>query len=78
MKIKSTVEVEHEITLPAYYKSSAFHFKIYSEENCIAVSDDGIEIKRAGLPFILDVTESTETEFFKAYNKTLSTLNKLI
>jgi hypothetical protein len=78
MKIKSTIEVEHEITLPAYYKSAAYHFKIYSKENCIAVSYDAIEIKRAGLPFILDVSESTENEFLKSYNKTLSTLNKLI
>jgi hypothetical protein len=78
MKIKSTIEVEHEITLPAYYKSAAFHFKIYSKENCIAVAYDGIEIKRAGIPFILDVTECKEEEFLTAYNKTLTTLSKLI
>ena len=78
IKTKQTVEVETEITLPAFYKSAVFHFKIYSEENCIAVSDDGIEIKRAGLPFILDIIESTETEFLTAYDKTLSTFNKLI
>lgn len=78
IKTKQTVEVETEITLPAFYKSQTMLFKIFSEEQCIAVCNDEIAIKHSGLPFILEVNECTETEFLTAYNKTLSTLNKLI
>ena len=80
MKIttKQTVEVETEITLPAYYKSPAFYFKIYSEENCICVLDDEISIRHSRLPFILDVEKCTEKEFLKACTKTLSYFKKLV
>lgn len=80
MKIttKKTVEVETEITLPAYYKSHAFHFKIYSEENCLCVLDDEISIKHSGLPFVVDAQRITEKEFLKAYVKTLLILNQLV
>jgi hypothetical protein len=78
MKIKSTKTVEHEITLPAFYKSQSMYFKIFSEEKCIAVCNDEIAIKNSGLPFVLEVQLCTEEEFLKAYNQTLVTLNKLI
>lgn len=78
MIIKSTKTVEHEITLPAYYKSQSMYFKIFSEEQCIAVCNDEIAIKHSGLPFILEVNECTEREFLTAFNQTLSILNQLI
>ena len=76
--VKQTVEVKHEITLPAYYKSLACHFKIYSEENCICVTGAEIGIKHAGLPFALEnITECTETEFLTAFNATKLILEQL-
>ena len=79
IKTKKTLEVETEITLPAYYKTCAHRFKIYSETNCICVTNDQeIAIRHAELPFNIGAVESTEKEFLKTYTKTLSNLNKLI
>jgi hypothetical protein len=78
MIIKSTKTVEHEITLPAFYKSQTMLFKIFSEEQCIAVCNDEIAIKHSGLPFILEVNECTETEFLTAFNQIFSNIYKLI
>lgn len=82
MKItkKTTIEEQLEISLPAYYKSKTgyFHYKIYSEENCLCVYENEIGIKHAGLPFNIESVPSTENEFLEAYNKTLSTLENLI
>jgi hypothetical protein len=79
MKIttKKTIEEQVEITLPAYYKSKTgyFHYKIYSEENCLCVYENEIGIKHAGLPFVIECQPSTEEEFLVAYNKALSNLN---
>jgi hypothetical protein len=76
--VKQTVEVKHQITLPAYYKSLACHFKIYSEENCICVTLTEIGIKHAGLPFGLEyITESTEQEFLTAFNATKLVIEQL-
>lgn len=37
LKVKSTVETEVEVTLPAYTKSSCHFYKVYSEEKAIVV-----------------------------------------
>jgi hypothetical protein len=82
MKIttKKTIEVTEEITLPAYYKSLSgnFHWKIYSEKECLQVYTDEIGIKHAGIFLAIDYEPSTPDEFLEAYNKTLSTLENLI
>lgn len=81
MKIttKKTVEVETEITLPAYYKTIAHQLKIYSETNCICITNNKeISIQHVGLAFALNAQPSTETEFLTAYSQTLITLNQLI
>ena len=79
MKIttKKTIEVTEEITLPAYYKSKTgyFHYKIYSEENCLCVYENEIGIKHAGLPFAIESVPSTQEEFLAGYNRALSNLN---
>jgi hypothetical protein len=76
--LQKTVKVKHQITLPAYYKSLACHFKIYSEENCICVTKSEIGIKHAGLPFALEnITECTETEFLTAFNATKLVIEQL-
>jgi hypothetical protein len=79
MKIttKKTIEEQVEITLPAYYKSKTgyFHYKIYSEENCLCVYENEIGIKHAGLPFDILSEPSTEDEFLAGYNRALSNLN---
>ena len=82
MKIttKKTIEVTEEITLPAYYKSKTgfFHYKIYSEENCLCVYENEIGIKHAGLPFAIESEPSTKDEFLAGYNRALSNLEKFI
>jgi hypothetical protein len=83
MKIttKKTIEEQVEITLPAYYKSKSgyFHYKIYSEENCLCVYENEIGIKHAQLPFNIGAIQSTKEEFLAGYNKALSNIsNKLI
>jgi hypothetical protein len=79
MKIttKKTIEEQVEITLPAYYKSKTgyFHYKIYSEENCLCVYENEIGIKHAGLPFAIESVPSTQDEFLAGYNRALSNLN---
>jgi hypothetical protein len=79
MKIttKKTIEEQVEITLPAYYKSKSgfFHYKIYSEENCLCVYDNEIGIKHAGVVFVIDYEPCTEDEFLEGYNRALSNLN---
>ena len=79
--IKKTIEEKHEIKLPAYYKSRStlFHFKIYSDANCVCVYEDEIGIKHAGLPFALDqILESTEEEFLNAYTKAKTRIDEVI
>ena len=82
MKIttKKTIEVTEEITLPAYYKSKTgyFHYKIYSEKECLQVYTDEIGIKHAGIFLAIDYEPSTSDEFIQAYNKTSSNLENLI
>jgi len=82
MKIttKKTIEVTEEITLPAYYKSKTgyFHYKIYSEENCLCVYENEIGIKHAGIFLVLDYEPSTEDEFLAGYNRALSNFKNLI
>ena len=82
MKIttKKTIEVSEEITLPAYYKSKSgnFHWKIYSEKECLQVYTDEIGIKHAEIFLVMDYEPSSPDEFLEAYNKTLSTLENLI
>jgi hypothetical protein len=64
--------------LPAFYKSLACHFKVYSEKHCICVTADEIGIKHATLPFALENTvESTEQEFLTAFNATKLILEQL-
>ena len=64
--------------LPAYYKSLACHFKIYSEKHCICVTSDEIGIKHATLPFALEnTTECTENEFLSAFNATKLVLEQI-
>jgi len=82
MKIttKKTIEEQVEITLPAYYKSKSgyFHYKIYSEKECLQVYTDEIGVKHAGIFLAIDYEPSNADEFLEAYNKTLSTLENLI
>lgn len=81
MKIttKKTVEVETEITLPAYYKTSAHQFKIYSENHCVCITKNKeIAFKHAELPFNIGAVESTEEEFVTAYNNALSNIQKIV
>jgi hypothetical protein len=83
MKIttKKTIEEQVEITLPAYYKSKTgyFHYKIYSEENCLCVYENEIGIKHASLPFNIESVQSTKEEFLEGYIRALSNIsNKLI
>lgn len=71
-----------EIKLPAYYKTIAHQFKIISEQHCICVtlgvSKVQIETAHAELPFNVNATESTETEFNDAFMKVMSELKYLI
>lgn len=73
---KKTIEVEKEITLPAFYKSVSgfFFFKIYSEDHCIHIYENEIAVKHATLPFALEIEECTESEFLEMYNKVNSKL----
>lgn len=79
--IKKTVEEKHEIKLPAFYKSSAHHYKIYSNENAICVTKlsvwGGITIVNSGLPFQTDAVECTENEFLNAYDLTKNELERI-
>jgi hypothetical protein len=71
LTIKKTTEETIDIKLPAFYKSSACNFKIYSEKHCICITSEEIGIKHATLPFCLDsLTDSDEFEFLTAYNET--------
>ena len=79
IKTKKTLEVETEITLPAYYKTCAHRFKIYSEKNCICVTNDQeIAIRHAELPFNIGAVESTDKEFLTYYNNALSNIKKIV
>jgi len=77
---KKTVEVEREITLPAFYKSVSgfFFFKIFSEDHCIHIYENEIAVKHAMLPFALDIIECSESEFLDMYNKVNTSLCQLI
>lgn len=79
IKTKKTVEVETEISLPAFYKTTAHRFKIYSDTNCICVTNNQeISVKHSQLPFNIGAVESNEVEFLTAYNQTLLILNQLV
>jgi hypothetical protein len=82
MKItkKTTIEEQVEISLPAYYKSKTgyFHYKIYSEENCLCVYENEIGIKHAWLPFAIESEPSNADEFLAGYNRALSNLENKI
>jgi len=70
-----------EIKLPAYRKSTANYFKIFSEDRCIKVSlmEGWEEISQTTtqVAFMYE-TESNEQEFLEAYKKAQEILNSLI
>jgi len=77
--IKKTVEEKHKIKLPAFYKTIAHHYKIYSETNAICVTKmtvwGGIGIVQSQLPFETGAVECSENEFLNAYNSTINELD---
>jgi hypothetical protein len=76
--IKKTIEEKVQISLPAYYKTSAHQFKIYSDTHCISVTEAGIHQLHADLPFAIDAKESTELEFMEFYKKVNNQLHEIV
>ena len=82
LKIKTETTTEVEIELPVYRKASCFFYKVYSDENCIQVTDtvshSGIIVAHAELAWHLDGgTDCTKEEFEDAFAKVASQLSEL-
>jgi hypothetical protein len=79
--LTKTVEVKHEITLPAYFKSKTenlFYSKIYSKDNCIHIHlRKEIGIKHATIAFCVEYEECTESDFLIAFNETKLAIEQL-
>ena len=85
IKTSHTVETEHEIQIPSYYKSSCFTWKVLSEKRAICVFtsasdlDGSIEITSASHIFNpnLKCEPCTQEEFDLKYLEAVQKLSNL-
>jgi len=76
--VTESVEKEISLKLPVFKKSAASFFKVYSQENCIWVMKEQIQVAHAGLAFHgTGVEDSTEEEFLEACRDTMTHLEEL-
>ena len=83
IRIKKTIEEKVNVALPFYRKDNCHHYKVYSENNCIQVTDldtysCGIQIGHIGLAISETNVECTQEEFEEAFNKVKEQLTNLI
>ena len=85
IKTSHTVETEHEIQIPSYYKSNAHAFKIISPDKCVKVyfgwdkEDRGVEIGGVAQIFslILPAVPCTQHEFETIFMEAMVTLGEI-
>ena len=81
--VKKTIEEKVNVELPIYRKSNCHHFKVYSESECIYVTDldvfsFAIQKGDASLALAERNIECTKEEFEEAFNKVKEQLINLI
>ena len=81
--IKKTTEKKVKIELPLYRASKNFAYKVYSEENCIAICCHpgmmSIHQVNSSLAWTLDnVKDCTREEFEEMYQKVSSEIAKFL
>lgn len=83
IKVQEYTTKTLEIKLPVYRKDACHYYKVYSEENCIAVCDldfnFSINKSNSGIAFCRkEIEDCSKEEFEENYNKVKVLLQSLV
>lgn len=68
IKVNKTIAKEIEVRVPSYFTNSCHTYKIFSEQNCIQVTDlkghEAIGVHDICLPFNLNGRKEVDEQFY--------------
>ncbi len=76
VRVTTTIESDVDITIPYYSKNGGFVYKIFSEKECIRVSESDNEIKVLPIGCALTGDFCTAEYFNTSYKKVQTELGK--